>query len=267
MMKKVLTFLFCLFLADYSFGQEDQQESLPKLWKFSGILTGSYNQTDLSKNWMGKETFSKSWQERLDASVVRDSLFSNWLTTLKEYYGETFSNGLNSISLDMIEFNSVYTYKIYKNLQPYGSFYILSQNNKFRDPVTYVESAGLNFTLINSKMNTLKVRAGAAFKQIFSHQKETERDFGGESVIDYVFLYLQNTKFTSQLRIFETFKPVSEDIYWENRLFFKTGPWLTTEFGYIVYFDHSRISDHSWPNDVERMFYVAIGISFNIFKK
>ncbi|MDR1086983.1 MAG: hypothetical protein LBL16_01905 [Endomicrobium sp.] len=122
-MKKVLTFLFCLFLADCSFGQETQQESLPKLWKFSGILTGSYNQTDLSKNWMGKETFSKSWQERLDASVVRDSLFSNWLTSLKEYYGETFSNGLNSISLD----NSVYTYKIYKNLQPYGSFYILSQ--------------------------------------------------------------------------------------------------------------------------------------------
>jgi hypothetical protein len=50
-MKKVLTFLFCLFLADCSFGQETQQESLPKLWKFSGILTGSYNQTDLSKNW------------------------------------------------------------------------------------------------------------------------------------------------------------------------------------------------------------------------
>ncbi|MDR1086982.1 MAG: hypothetical protein LBL16_01900 [Endomicrobium sp.] len=118
-------------------------------------------------------------------------------------------------------------------------------------------------------MNGLKVRVGAAFKQIFSHQKETEteRDFGGESVIDYVFLYRQNTKFTSQLRIFETFKPLRQDIYWENRLFFKTGPWLTTEFGYIVYFDHSRISAYSWPNDVERMFYVAIGVSFNIFKK
>jgi hypothetical protein len=136
-MKKAVAFLVCLLLySDCSFGQAVQQESLPRLWKFSGILTWSYNQTDLSKNWTGKETFSRSWQERLDASAIRDTQSSDWLNTLKEYYGETVSNGSNSISLDMIEFNSVYTYKIFKNFQPYGSFYILSQNNKFWDPVT-----------------------------------------------------------------------------------------------------------------------------------
>jgi hypothetical protein len=87
----------------------------------------------------------------------------------------------------------------------------------------YIESAGLNFTLINSLLNTLKVRAGAAFRQVFNSKKDAERDFGGESVIDYIFLFRQNTKFTSQFRIFETFKPMCEDIYWENRLFLKTG--------------------------------------------
>jgi hypothetical protein len=267
-MKKALAFLFCLFFyADCSFGQAVQQESLTKPWKFSGIFTWSYNQTDISKNWTGKETYSRAWHGRLDTSAVRDSQSSNWLNTLKEYYGETVSNGSSSISLDTIEFNSVYTYKIFKNLQPYGSFYILSQNNKFWDPVTYIESAGLNFTLINSSMNTLKVRAGAAFKQIFNSKKDVERDFGGESVIDYIFVFRQNTKFTSQFRIFETFRPTCEDIYWENRLFLKTGPWLTTEIGYIVYFDHSRIESHSWTNDVERMFYIALGFSFNMFQK
>jgi hypothetical protein len=240
---------------------------LPKLWKFSGIITWSYNQTDISKNWTGKETFSRAWQGKLDSSIVRDSLYSNWSNALKEYYGETVFSGINSISLDMTEFNSVYIYKIFKNLQPYASFYVLSQNNKFWDPVTYIESAGLNFSLVNSSMNTLKIRVGAAFKQIFNSKKNAERDSGGESVIDYIFLFRQNTKFTSQFRIFETFVPLREDIYWENRLFLKTGPWLTTEIGYIVYFDHSRIAAHIWPNDIERMFYIALGFSFNMFQK
>jgi hypothetical protein len=62
-MKKALAFLLYLFLCrDCSFGQAVQQECLPKLWKFSVIITWSYNQTDTSKNWIGKETFSRAWQ-------------------------------------------------------------------------------------------------------------------------------------------------------------------------------------------------------------
>jgi hypothetical protein len=85
--------------------------------------------------------------------------------------------------------------------------------------------------------------------------------------IDYVFLFRQNTKFISQFRIFETFSPLHEDIYWENRLFLKAGPWLTAEIGYIIYFDHLRIAVYNWPNDVERMLYIALGFSFNMFQK
>jgi hypothetical protein len=68
----------------------------------------------------------------------------------------------------------------------------LSQNNKFWDPVVRIESAGLSFTLINGSINTLKIRAGAAFKQIFNSKKSVERDFGGGLGIDYVFLFRQN---------------------------------------------------------------------------
>jgi hypothetical protein len=57
-------------------------------------------------------------------------------------------------------------------------------------------------------MNSLKVRGGAAFKQIFNSKKATERDFGGESVIDYIFLFRQNTKFTSQFRILPLFAKI-----------------------------------------------------------
>ncbi|MDR2252138.1 MAG: hypothetical protein LBD98_04915 [Endomicrobium sp.] len=80
-------------------------------------------------------------------------------------------------------------------------------------------------------------------------------------------MFRQNTKFASQFRIFGTFRPTCEGIYWENRVFLKTCPWLTTEIGYIIYFDHSRIAAHNLTNDVERMFYIALGFSFNMFQK
>jgi hypothetical protein len=51
-------------------------------------------------------------------------------------------------------------------------------------------------------VNTLKVRAGAAFKQIFNSKKDVERDFGSKSVINYIFVFRQNTRFTSMRRYF-----------------------------------------------------------------
>jgi hypothetical protein len=97
--------------------------------------------------------------------------------------------------------------------------------------------------------------------------KGNTKETGGEAILNYSLLFRQSAKFTSQLRLFETFTPIGEDIYWENRLFLKTGPRFTTEIEYIVYFDYTRIAAHSWPSDIESMFYVALGFSFNIFQK
>ncbi len=265
-MKKIAVCLFCLLAgAAAAFAQEDNTPQKPTTWKTSGILTWGYNQTAVSNNWTGKEEFARAWQTRLALTLERDSQRTNWFTSFREEYGETDSKDTNSINLDMIEFNTVWTYKIYKYLQPYASFYVLSQNNKFWDPVTYMESAGLNFTILDNAINTLKLRAGGALRQVDDSEKGNERDAGMEAIANYSLLFHKSAKFTSEARFFETFKD-GENLKWDNRLFLKTGPWFTTEFGYIVYYDLSRIPAHNWPEDIETMVYVAIGFSFNIFQ-
>lgn len=245
---------------------EAQSEVQPELppevsWKTSGILTWAYNQTAVSDNWTGKEKFSRVWQAKLFLGLERDSERSNWKTTLKEEYGESETE----VNLDYIEFNTVYTYKIFKLLQPYASFYIQTQNNTFWDPVTYIESLGFSFTVFSNNINTLKIRGGGALKQVDDSVKGNERSAGAEAIMNYDLLFHKDAKFTSEARLYETFDK-GEDFRWENKLFLKTGPWFTTELGYKVFFENARIKAHSWPNDIETLVYVALGFSFNIFK-
>jgi len=237
----------------------------PAKWKKSGVLMLSYNQTAPSDNWAGTESYSRSWSARLDLSAERTASNTNWLTTFKEYYGETESKDTHAVSLDMIEFNTVWVYRIYRYLQPYGSFYVLSQNNRFWDPVTYMESAGLNFTIMENAVNTLKVRAGGALRQVDDSINGNKRESGAEGVMNYSLLFHKSARFVSEARVFESFEN-GEDLRWDNRLFLKTGPWFTTEFGYTVFFDRSRIPAHSWPHDVETLLYAGIGFSFNVFQ-
>ena len=266
-MKKVMVLLICLFFGTANlFAQQegDTEAEFPK-WKTTGIISWAYNQTAVSNNWAGKEAFARVWQARLNLTAERDGQKTNWFTSFKEEYGESDTTDEHTVSLDVIEFNTIWTYKIYKYLQPYASFYVLSQNNKFWDPVTYIESVGLNFTVFDNAVNTLKVRVGGALKQVDDSVNGNVRDEGAEGIINYSLLFHQSAKFTSDFRVFETFE-TGEDLRWENKLFLKTGPWFTTEFGYTVFYDNSRIGSHHWPDDIETMLYVAFGFSFNIFK-
>ncbi|MDR2427159.1 MAG: DUF481 domain-containing protein [Endomicrobium sp.] len=272
-MKRLLfAVVFCisvsaaLYSQDESNANDEQKPVTAQVnWKTSGILIWAYNQTAVSKNWTGKESFSRMWQAKLFLSAERDSYKSNWLITFKEEYGESETKKNSEISIDHFEFNAVYTYKIYKLLQPYVSFYVQSQNNKFMDPVSYIESAGFNFTVFSNNINALKLRAGVALKQIDDSINGNKRNSGAEVVANYDLLFHKDAKFVSEARIYETFKD-GEDFRWENKLFLKTGPWFTTEFGYKVYFENARITAHSWTEDIETLIYVALGFSFNIFR-
>ncbi|MCL2485067.1 MAG: DUF3078 domain-containing protein [Endomicrobia bacterium] len=266
-MKKLGALLFCLFISAAVLNAEDifgtSNNDLPQ-WKKSGIFSLAYNQTAVSDNWTGTEAFIRAWMARFDLSVERNGEKTNWITTFREAYGETDTTDLHAVSLDMIEFNTVWIYRIYKYLQPYASFYFLTQHNKFWDPITYIESAGFNFTLLDSPLNSLRVRTGAALRQVDSTITGNEREVGAEAVINYAFMFQNSLRFTSDFRLFDTFSD-KQMIFWDNKLFLKTGPWFTTTFGYMMYFDSSRIPRHHWPDDVETMFYISLGVSFNMF--
>jgi hypothetical protein len=260
-MKKFLTFAFLPVFVSAVSAQDASQAK----WKTSGVFSAAYNQTAVSGNWTGKETYSRDWQLKLSLSVERDEGRSNWRTVFKEEYGETGTKSGNSVNLDLLEFNTVFTYEIYELLKPYASFYTLSQNNKLWDPVTYIESAGLSFDILKNAINSLNLKAGFALKQVDSSDFGNTRNAGAEAVLSYALLFHESAKFISEARFYETFKS-GENLKWENRLFLKTGKYLTTEIGYTVYYDNTRIAAHSWPNDIETLTYVAFGFSFNIFQ-
>ena len=263
-MKTRLIFLFCIFTCVSGVFAQDASQAK---WKTSGIFSAAYNQTAVSGNWTGKETFSRDWQLKLFLSVERDDERTNWLTAFKEEYGETGTKKGYSVNLDLIEFNTVFTYKIYEFFKPYASFYILSQNSEFWDPVAYIESGGLSFDVLKNAINVLNVRAGFALRQVDNSLTGNVRNAGFEAVISYGLLFHESARFTSEARFYETFKEAQgETLKWENKLFLKTGKYLTTEIGYVVFYDSFRMPAHSWPNDIETLTYVALGFSFNIFQ-
>lgn len=269
-MKKLFLAVLFVFAGFTFLNAQDSnvpQDPLPgrPQWKYSGILGWAYNQTATSDNWTGKESFSRMWQAKLFLSAERDSVKSNWKTTFKEEYGESDTSDTSDINLDYLEINTVYTYKIFKLLQPYASLYAQSQNNEFWDPVTYIESVGFSFTVFDNNINTLKFRAGGALKQVDDSVNGDTRDSGAEAVLNYDLLFHKDAKFVSEARVYETFKS-GEDFRWENKLFLRTGPWFTMEFGYKVYYEKSRIDAHCWPHDIETLTYVSLGLSFNIFQ-
>ena len=261
-MRKILTFVFFILACAVNVFAQDAVQTK---WKTSGILSSAYNQTAVSSNWEGKETYSRGWQLKFHLGVERDNERTNWTTAFKEEYGETETRDSNSVSLDLIEFNTVFAYKAYKQLHIYASFYTLSQNNEFWDPVTYIESAGLSFDILKNAINTLTLRAGFALKQVDNSVTGNTRDTGAEAVLAYALLFHESAKFTSEARFYETFKN-GETLRWENKLFLKTGKYLTTIIGHVLHYDGSRMSADNWPHDIETLTYAALGFSFNIFQ-
>jgi len=259
MARKILTGL--LFLAAFvscAFAQNAAK------WKTSGVITWGYNQTAANDSWTGKESFARSWQIGVSLDADRKSDTTDWLSSFLGRYGESQAGDGSAILPDILELETVYIYKIYKYLQPYGSFYLRTQNNVFWDPVTYMESAGLSFTVFDNKLHTLKVRGGGALMQVDNSMLGNFRQSGAEATANYTLKYAQTLQFSSEAKVFETFSS-GEDLYWKNRLLLKTGPWFTTEIGYMVYFDGTRIPAHNWPHDIETLTYVSLGVSFNLF--
>jgi len=261
MKKIILSVLALVIFAGSAFSQDYDSQSK---WKNVGVFTLNYFQTHISSDWTGRERNSNLWQLGIFLSVERQTSDFNWANIFNGRYGKITSDGTSSSLADIFEFNSVFTYKIYRYLRPYASFYLRTQNNKFGDPITYMESAGLSWELFDNFFNSLNIRTGAALKQVNSSAAGDLRAQGAEAVINYNFQYISLIRFVSEARIFESFD-YGADLSWTNKIYLKTGPWFTTEFGYIVYYDKSRIPAHVWPRDIETLAYVAIGVSFNLF--
>jgi hypothetical protein len=269
-LKKVLAFtVFTLFFASAVFAED---AALKNGWNLRGMITGSYVQTAVSDNWTGKETHNMTWQGKLFAQADLNLASALWTTRFREEYGHSQTDDAGTIvNLDYIELDSVYTWKLFKVFNPFVSFNIKTQNDKFLDPITYAESAGISTTIFNNSVHTLSTRLGVVAKQTFDDVTYKDgilvgdsRQTGAESVTNYTLNFFKDGKYITEFRVFETFEH-GENLSWENSILMKMSSILVMQLSYRALFDNTRIRSHHWPDDIETLFSISLGVSFNMF--
>ncbi len=151
-------------------------------WKKQVIASVNLNQASFN-NWAQGGTDMISWQAGLNARFENDTPGINWLNTLKLQYGLTYlANQGTQISADTIDLESLYSWKIWKELNPYLSFSAQSQFgpgynysstpsveiSNFLDPGYFTESAGLKY----APATFFYTRAGLGVKETVASQFE-----------------------------------------------------------------------------------------------
>jgi hypothetical protein len=155
---------------------------VPNTWKKQIITNLTLNQASFS-NWAQGGTDMISWQAGLDAHLENDNQAVNWANGLKLQYGLTYlANQGTQISSDTIDLESLFTLKVWKDLNPYLSLSAQSQFgpgydyssspsvevSNFLDPGYFTESAGVKY----APASIFYTRAGLGLKETVASQFE-----------------------------------------------------------------------------------------------
>jgi hypothetical protein len=124
-----------------------------------------------------------SWQAGLNAHLENDNAAVNWVNGLKLQYGLTYLSGQGTqISSDTIDLESLFTLKVWQDLNPYLSLSAQSQFgpgydysstpsvevSNFLDPGYFTESAGFKY----APATIFYTRAGLGLKETVASQFE-----------------------------------------------------------------------------------------------
>lgn len=247
--------------------------------KFKGILGINFETTAVSDNWSGGEEDVLNWSVLLDAGFEKIYKKSELNTNAKIEYGKTNIEDVEKETADQIYLDSIYSLLIKEYLAPYINFNITTQNTEFFDPVTYTESIGGGVKVLKKEPHTLSTKLGVAFRQKFDPADDGESslddpetaeieevlyEIGAQSITNYSFILTENSKLSSELRLFSSFEG-GVNTRWENSIYIKTGKFLTTKLGYLLIYDYDEVSRPVWPEDIQTRLNVAIGISYNLF--
>lgn len=249
-------------------------------WVVKGMLGVNYNETIVSDNWSGGEKDAKNWALKLEASVEKAWRKTNWLNSLKAEFGKAKIEANSAQeNADLIDFDSVYSWKLNNYVNPYLSFTIDTQFTEYFDPVTYGESTGLGWIIIKEKKQNLKIRLGAAFRQKFDPKdngvsttddpstleiEEFRNEIGAEWITNYDLLMNKSTKYISEIKVFSAFNGGSS-LRWDNSLYLKSGKYLTVQISYLMLYNYDEYVNPVWPDDIESRLTLTIGFSYNLF--
>jgi hypothetical protein len=281
--KKLLLigFLIVLF-ASLLVAQEEEEPTYG--WQKEATATLNLTQSTFDNYRQGGEN-STAWQFILGLKFVNDQEHFNWANTGKLEYGQT-KTGEDEFkkSVDEIKLESVFTYKIWKTINPFASFtgetqfdagYDYEQTPKVEisnlmDPAYFRESIGFRYT----PNKIIQARLGAALKQTvannfaarYSDDPETDdeveklrNEVGAEGVVDFNYKISENSLITSKLELFSNLQAFDEiDVIWNTDLTAKITKYIGFSFNVKLLYD----KDVSTQRQLKQVMGIGVSYSF-----
>jgi Protein of unknown function (DUF3078) len=224
------------------FAQEDEKKEPEYGWKNQVVGDLNFTQNQFT-DWKQGGEDSWSWALNISAKFEDSQEKFNWANSGKLAFGQTSIGGSDPRkAADEIKLESVYTYKLGTEINPYaaatmqtqlteGRTYADSKDSKgvavsnFFDPGYFTESIGVEY----KPSDTFKTRAGAAAKQTiaskyaYADDSETAKiedfknEIGAESVTDLNLKVSEQILYESKLEIFSNFEGTDQiDVNWDN---------------------------------------------------
>ena len=155
----------------------------PPVYGWKQQLRGMLTLTQSSyTNWVQGGNNSVAYTATIDGKIINDEPMTNWTTSYKFAYGNADLSGVGSrITDDIIDLESVYSYKLDTLLNPYVSANLITQFgpgynyndtghatevSKFFDPGYITQGAGMGFW----PLRQLKERIGIAAREIVTSE-------------------------------------------------------------------------------------------------
>jgi len=218
----------------------------------------------------------------INAKFENDQEKYNWSNTGKFSFGQAkIGNADSRKAADEIKLESVYTYKMGKEINPYAAVtgrtqisqgYAYTDTSKaaisnFLDPGYFTQSVGVGY----KPNETVKTRFGAALKETvadkypFADDPATARieknrvEFGAESVTDLEFKVRENIIFKSKLEMFSNLEGINEvDVNWDNLITAKVSEYINVSFNLNLFYDR----DISKSRQLKQT--LAVGLSYSL---
>ncbi|MBN2410611.1 DUF3078 domain-containing protein [candidate division KSB1 bacterium] len=282
---KIFTFGIIIVISVLVNAQTPETEEPKYGWQKEMIVGINLTQTSFDNYVQGGEN-SMAWQLNYSYKFVNDQEKTNWANSGKLNYGMIkIGNGETKKSIDEIKLETVYTYKLGINIDPYvagtgetqfAPGYDYGQNPKlqvsdFMDPLYLRESAGFGY----KPREEIKTRLGFSMKQTLTNDypapfaddpkttiiEKKKYEYGIESVTDLDVNITENSNLKSKLELFSNLKAFDQiDVNWDTMLTAKVSEYVNLNFNVKVLYD----KDISKKRQLKQA--LAVGISYNFFK-
>ena len=287
-MKRVFILLFVVIVSHASSQTAAPQKPDTIKWGWRHSVVSGLNLTQVSvKDWAQGGEDALSWTIRLyGLSKLEDTSYV-WGNSYKMTYGQARIGG-EAIrkTEDRLEFESVFTYKLGSEVNPYISATLKTQFtegvaidgagnttpvSKFFDPAYLTQSAGFGYR----PSATIKSRLGAGLREIItstytsyandpstplSQRVKTRVDGGVESVTDAELKLDDNLLFRSKLELFAPARKLSEvAMRMDNTLTANVSKYI------VVIVNVQLINDVNATSRLQEKEVLAIGLTYTLF--